>query len=281
LTLKREGGYGFLLFKSRIGPVKVFDAGEIHLVKGFKIECRTVLARDKIRTQTVTNGPQIQAKAKLAKADDPHLRAVSTLMDDLNEQGEETTRARASELNLSNLDQYCNLSTVDPKASIMDTTSASAKLSKKLKYSGQVFQFPNDETMDNHSKTNDTLLQETSFLDRSQVPVRADGHGSIMFGNILNDEMLRDPQDMFFKGRSDFSHDTDFQLKPKAELVSFGKQPTDRPSKVAVTRPSNEDEDEEPPWPGMEHAMGPIDTKALEVKVQKLGLQSNRKGETE
>lgn len=260
--------------------MKVFEAGEIHSVKGFKIECRKVLTRDNLRTQTVSNGTQTQAKAKLAKADDPHLKAVSNLMDDSIELAEESTRLRGSELNLSNLDQYCNLSTVDPKASIMDTTSASAKLSKKLKYSGQVFQFPNDETLDNQSKTNDTLLQETSFLDRSQVPVRGDRPNSVMFGSILNDETLRDPQDIFFKGKSDFSHGTDFQLKQKAEIVGFSKQQTDKSPKLVTAGQLNEDEEEEAPWQGMEYAMGPIDTKALEFAVQKLGLQCNHREET-
>ena len=41
LSIKRDGGYGFLLFKSRKGPVGVFEAGEIHSIKGFK-QRRTV-----------------------------------------------------------------------------------------------------------------------------------------------------------------------------------------------------------------------------------------------
>lgn len=48
-----------MMFKSRIGPLKVFEAGEFHTIKGFKvavcsyqIESRKVLARDNLKVQT-------------------------------------------------------------------------------------------------------------------------------------------------------------------------------------------------------------------------------------
>lgn len=47
------------MFKSRLGPLKVFEAGEFHTIKGFKvavcsyqIESRKVLARDNLKVQT-------------------------------------------------------------------------------------------------------------------------------------------------------------------------------------------------------------------------------------
>jgi len=55
------------LFKSRVGPIKVFEAGEYHTIKGFKvavcsyqIESRKVLARDNLKVQTAP--PQAKAK---------------------------------------------------------------------------------------------------------------------------------------------------------------------------------------------------------------------------
>jgi hypothetical protein len=47
------------MFKTRIGPLKVFEQGEFHIIKGFKvavcsyqIESRKVLARDNLKVQT-------------------------------------------------------------------------------------------------------------------------------------------------------------------------------------------------------------------------------------
>ena len=49
IKLHREGGYGFLLYRSRVGTLNLFEAGEIHTVKGFKIECRKTMNRDNIK----------------------------------------------------------------------------------------------------------------------------------------------------------------------------------------------------------------------------------------
>lgn len=57
INIKREGGYGFLTFKSRIGPMNVFEKGELHKIKGHKIECRPVLARDNLKAQTPAPAP--------------------------------------------------------------------------------------------------------------------------------------------------------------------------------------------------------------------------------
>jgi hypothetical protein len=278
LNIKRDGGYGFLLFKSRIGPVKVFEAGEIHSVKGFKLECRKVLTRDNLRTQTVSNSGQVNAKAKLAKADDPHLKAVSALMDDQYEGDLEiTARLRCSQLNSSNVDHESHRASADPKASIMDTTRASSKQSKRLKYSGQVFQFPYDETLDTSSKPNETYMQENSFLDRSQMPIKPDQQGAVYYGSILNDETL--PASKRANEEPTFTNNPGCipESSQGKSLLSFGKQ-------TAANKPSEDHglnnlrEEETLLWEGMEYSMGPIDTKALEVAVQKLSL-NNKKGE--
>lgn len=257
--------------------MKVFDAGEIHSIKGFKIECRKVLTRDNLRTQTVVSGPASNAKAKLARADEPHLKAVNRLMDDQNDLDSDLmTRPRGSELNASALEMYSNMTGGDPKASIMDTTTASAKQPKKnLKYSGQVFQFPNDETLDMTGKPNDTLMQETSFLDRSQVPVRADPE-SMHYGNILNDDEFGYLQDQYLNGPLKLSEMSAHELKPNIDLLSFGKQNHEKKVSVRqVTTTIDEDEDALP-WHRSEFAMGPIDTKALEAAMQKLSISSQK-----
>ena len=257
--------------------MKVFDAGEIHSIKGFKIECRKVLTRDNLRTQTVVSGPAFNAKAKLARADEPHLKAVSRLMDDPNDLDSNLmTRPRGSELNVSALELYSNMTGGDPKASIMDTTTASAKQPKKnLKYSGQVFQFPNDETLDMTGKPNDTEMQETSFLDRSQVPVRADPE-SVHYGNILNDDEFGHSQDQYLKGSLKVSEVSVHELKPNVDLLSFGKQNHEKKTSIRQIATTIDEDEETLPWHRSEFAMGPIDTKALEAAMQKLTISSQK-----
>jgi hypothetical protein len=280
LNIKRDGGYGFLLFKSRMGPVKVFEAGEIHSVKGFKLECRKVLTRDNLRTQTVSSNGQVNAKAKLAKADDPHLKAVSALMDDpYDGEPEEFTRPRGSQLNASHLDNDCNRVLNDPKASVMDTTIASSKQSKRLKYSGQVFQFPYDETLDTSSKPNETYLQENSFLDRSQMPLKPDQPEAMYYGSILNDDTLSESKQANALVRHASEQGTRSEANQGTNLLSFGKQVLPKKPLEAHGRNAS-DEDDTLIWEGMEYSMGPIDTKALEEAVQKLNF-NNQKGEVE
>lgn len=59
LKLHRKGGYGFLTFKTRMGPIQVFEAGDFHNIKGFKvavcsyqIESRNVIEKDKLKDIT-------------------------------------------------------------------------------------------------------------------------------------------------------------------------------------------------------------------------------------
>lgn len=51
LDIKSKEGYGFLMFKSKMGPIRVFEAGDTHRIKGTKIECRKVLERDAMMQQ--------------------------------------------------------------------------------------------------------------------------------------------------------------------------------------------------------------------------------------
>jgi hypothetical protein len=51
-------GFGFVLFKDRLGYLRVFEYGEIHMIKGKQVsladqvECRKVLLRDELQSQT-------------------------------------------------------------------------------------------------------------------------------------------------------------------------------------------------------------------------------------
>lgn len=51
-------GFGFVLFKDRLGYLRVFDYGETHMIRGKQvrladqIECRRVLLRDELQSQT-------------------------------------------------------------------------------------------------------------------------------------------------------------------------------------------------------------------------------------
>lgn len=241
-----------------------------------------MLTRDNLRTQTVVSGPTQNAKAKLARADEPHLKAVNRLIDDPSDQDfESMTRPRGSELNASTLELYSNMTGADPKASIMDTTTASAKQPKKnLKYSGQVFQFPIDDTLDTTGKPNDTLMQETSFLDRSQVPVKASSE-SIHYGNILNDDELGFPQDHFLKTHVLTSDVSTGGLNPKVDLLSFGKHYHDKKGNPRQSTTDMDDDDETLPWHRSEFGMGPIDNKALEAAMQKLTSNTQKANKQE
>lgn len=59
IKIHREGGYAFLLYRNRLGAMNLFEAGEIHTVKSFKIECRKVLNRDNLKTQTLPGQPHL------------------------------------------------------------------------------------------------------------------------------------------------------------------------------------------------------------------------------
>lgn len=64
VEIKSKEGYGFLLFKSKLGPIKVLEAGDIHRIKGTKIECRKVLDREAMRQQM----PEVQIQPQQARA---------------------------------------------------------------------------------------------------------------------------------------------------------------------------------------------------------------------
>ena len=119
IKLHREGAYGFLLYLSRVGTLNLFEAGEIHTIKGFKIECRKTMNRDNIKNQTVpTTIPTVIHKEQVSK---------------------------------SFASQEVSVYPVTNKESILDTTansskkSATNKSSKPLKLKGQHFN-PTTET---------------------------------------------------------------------------------------------------------------------------------------
>lgn len=64
VDIKSKEGYGFLLFKSKLGPIKVLEAGDFHRIKGTKIECRKVLDREAMRQQM----PEVQTQPQQARA---------------------------------------------------------------------------------------------------------------------------------------------------------------------------------------------------------------------
>ena len=52
INIKRKEGFGFVTFKSRLGVNAVLDSGDLHKIKGFKIECRQVIDRNNLKPQT-------------------------------------------------------------------------------------------------------------------------------------------------------------------------------------------------------------------------------------
>lgn len=166
ITIKRDGGYGFLLFKSRRGPINVFEAGEIHQIKGFKIECRKVLARDSIKQQTVPVPPNSKSKpATAVSASTPQGHPVSA------------EKRMVEEINrlLTINEDYDQLKS--SKSSVLDTTTATGgggKSTSKLKCSSQRFDF--EESQDGIDfedwRRTSNVGRDSSFIDPAlEAPV--------------------------------------------------------------------------------------------------------------
>lgn len=71
LDIKTKEGYGFIMFKTRLGPIRVFEAGDTHRIKGTKIECRKVLERSDMLQQVHENSSNQQARAQLVTKPSP------------------------------------------------------------------------------------------------------------------------------------------------------------------------------------------------------------------
>lgn len=163
LKIKREGGYGFLMFKTRMGPLKVFEHGEFHVIKGFKvavcsyqIESRKVLARDNLKVQTT---PQVSKPKK------PQPQAAGALPS----KTQETKVAGGSTQNLS---LPHNLSYVTGKGSHLDSTAntrtphyhdrSQGHDSCDFRFYGEpsLFQSQPNNIKESADDNNDLLLQE-------------------------------------------------------------------------------------------------------------------------
>lgn len=108
----------------------------MHVIKGFKVECRKVLARDTLRSQTA------HAVAKTALP--AHEITPSTPIDN---------NPLKLDLHDANYEQI--------KESVLDTTwNSSVKSAKKLKYSGQRFDFSED-TMMGEEKSIDHKIKQS------------------------------------------------------------------------------------------------------------------------
>jgi hypothetical protein len=124
--MKSKEGYGFLLFKSKLGPIRVFEAGDTHRIKGTKIECRKVLDRDAMGQQVQESHAPQMAKASLVK------------------------KESGSNYNSPNTPQWIDQKS--SRTSAMDTTvntdhgynSNHTPARRTLRNTGQVFNFPQE-----------------------------------------------------------------------------------------------------------------------------------------
>lgn len=167
LKLKREGGYGFLMFKTRIGPIKVFEAGEYHNIKGFKvavcsyqIESRKVLNRDNLKDQIAPTAPKTkkgheQNKPKPAPIQNKHLNTTIGI-DTSKNSGQHVSYVSGKG---SHLDSTVNTRT----HSYLDSRNQQPKHSSKSFYDSTMYAESSlyaEQDLDNSEVSNDMLLQE-------------------------------------------------------------------------------------------------------------------------
>ncbi len=132
IKIHRDGGYGFLLYRKRLGAMSLFEAGEIHTVKNFKIECRRVLNRDNLKTQTPLVGGTNNIKQAQAQPQPAQLKTSAPF-----------------NMEFQTINQL-----VSKEASLLDTTTNTSikSASKPLKLKGQYFD-PNESSINQNDTT--------------------------------------------------------------------------------------------------------------------------------
>lgn len=128
-----------MLFKSKLGPIKVLEAGDIHRIKGTKIECRKVLDREAMRQQMPEmHSNTQQAKAQLASPPQ-HPQTTTNNLDQWNYMKSNRTSA---------LD-----TTINTEAGYQNNITP---LKRSLRNTGQTFEMPG-----NHAPRSDDSFLST------------------------------------------------------------------------------------------------------------------------
>ena len=152
------------MFKSRVGPIKVFEAGEYHTIKGFKvavcsyqIESRKVLARDNLKVQTAppqpkAKKPQTSCGVKLVAQQNP--TSNNSLINTSKNTGQHASYLSGKG---SHLD-----STVNTRANYQDRTHKPMYPNKEV-YDSDLFadrSLFEEQSFDHPGHSNERLLQE-------------------------------------------------------------------------------------------------------------------------
>lgn len=137
MDIKSKEGYGFLLFKSKLGPIKVLETGDIHRIKGTKIECRKVLDREAMRQQM----PEVQAQPHQARAQlaTPSLKLPQTMIATENWNYLKSNRTSALDTTINTEAGYQN--NITP-------------MKRSLRNTGQTFEMPGS----NQARTDDSFM---------------------------------------------------------------------------------------------------------------------------
>lgn len=177
IKIHRDGGYGFLLYRKRLGAMSLFDAGEIHTVKSFQIECRKVLNRDNLKPQT------------------PIISAIPLQVKQAQALPAQIKPAIALNSGASILQQQ-----LVKETSLLDTTSNSTIKSagKPLKLKGQYFD-PNESSINQ----NDTTRMRSETNDSISMCGTENVLGSFVTGST--DPYVNEPE-YFYRKILDDSH---------------------------------------------------------------------------
>jgi hypothetical protein len=234
-----------LLFKSKLGPIRVFEAGDTHRIKGTKIECRKVLDRDAMGQQ-VDESPAPQfSKSRLA------------------------TNEGLTNFSSPNTAQWADQKS--SRTSAMDTTvntdhghnSHQTSARKTLRNTGQIFKFPQEYQQ----------MQDDSFLSYHEQNDYRNQYFSPMQVLDFNKQSMK--QVIAGETQARIANSSaNYSQSPAAGILDFLDEeendpwPQDRQSRLTYV-PGTIDEGENDPFEDQDHQGQKFEEKCLEAMPNK------------